>query len=246
MRIMRTGSGTPLVLIHGWASSGRVFDAAVADLERDHRCHVLDLPGHGAAVADRWDVGVDDLVAAVAEDVAGFEEPPRIVGWAMGAMIGLEVATRVPVRSLVCVGTASGGPDVADGFTKMAELMARDWPRFARSSVDTIVGDRVSTEMHAHLTRIMTDTPLVVARRTILDVAERDVRETAAEVDRPVLYVHGSQDRISPLPVGEGIAAATTRGELIVYDGAGHAPHLEDPTRFATDIRTFWEGHDDA
>lgn len=246
MRILRTGSGRPLVLIHGWASNGRVFDGAAAAFEEDHDCLVLDLPGHGPA-ADRWDVGLDDLVDAVGEVVGGCEEPPRIIGWAMGAMIGLEVAAKVPVRSLVCVGTASGGgEEAASGFAKMAEVMARDWPRFARSSADTIVGDRVSGEVHAFLTRMMTDTPLVVARRTILDVAARDTRLAAAAVDRPVLFVHGSEDRISPLPVGEEIAESSAHGQLIVYDGAGHAPHLEDPARFAADVRAFWEDHDDA
>jgi pimeloyl-[acyl-carrier protein] methyl ester esterase len=242
---MQVGRGQDLVLVHGWAASGRVFDGVVTALAEDHRCSVVDLPGHGAA-AESWDVGLEELVEAVRAQVARFDRPPRLVGWAMGALIGLEVAARVPVRSLVCVGTASGGPDAAAGFTKMAELMVRDWPRFARSSADMIVGDRVSSELHGFLTRMMTDTPLSVARRTILDVAESDARVPAADVDRPVLYVHGSEDRISPLSVGQQLAETTERSQLVVYDGVGHAPHLEDPDRFLADVRSFWKAHDDA
>lgn len=242
---MQIGRGQDLVLVHGWAASGRVFDSVVTALAEDHRCTVVDLPGHGVA-ADDWDVGLEGLVEAVRGETARFDRPPRLIGWAMGALIGLEVAAQVPVRSLVCVGTASGGPDAAAGFTKMAELMVRDWPRFARSSADMIVGEGVSSELHGFLTRMMTDTPLPVARRTILDVAERDARVPAASVDRPVLYIHGSEDRISPLSVGQQLTEITERSELVIHDGVGHAPHLEDPERFLADVRSFWKADDDA
>lgn len=242
MRVERCGTGEPVVLIHGWASHGRVFDSVVADLSADHECHVIDLPGHGSAASGHRDAGFEDMLDAVTDHVAGLATPPRLLGWAMGAMISLAVANRAKTRELVCIGTASGGEDFEGVFTKMAERMSPDWPRFARSSVDTIVGDRVSPEMHAFLTDMMTSTPLEVARRTLVEVGRRDPEPWAAAIDSPILFVHGSEDRISPVSVSERLAAAAPNATLNVYDGSGHAPHLEDPARFMADVHSFWEG----
>jgi pimeloyl-ACP methyl ester carboxylesterase len=242
MRVETCGVGEPVVLIHGWASHGRVFDSVVADLSTDHQCHVVDLPGHGTAASGHWEVSFDDMVDAVATHVRSLETPPRLLGWAMGAMISLSVATRIDTRELVCVGTASGGEGFEEVFTKMADRMSPDWPRFARSSVDTIVGDRVSPEMHAFLVQMMASTPLAVARRTLVEVGRRDPEQWAADVDTPILFVHGSEDQISPAKVSKRLAAAAANATLRIYEGSGHAPHLEDPARFIADVRSFWGG----
>ena len=42
-----TGSGPPLVLLHGWAMHGGVYAPLVARLHDTHTLHVVDLPGHG-------------------------------------------------------------------------------------------------------------------------------------------------------------------------------------------------------
>lgn len=241
MRVERCGKGDPVVLIHGWASHGRVFDSVVADLSTDHECHVVDLPGHGSAASGHWDVDLDEMIDGVAGYAEGLDRPPRIVGWAMGGMIALAVASRVETRELVCVGTASGGEGFEEIFAKMAERMSPDWPRFARSSVDTIVGDRVSPEMHAFLTAMMASTPLAVARCTLVEVGRRDPGPWASAVEAPVLFVHGSEDRISPVEVSRRLATAAPNATLSVYEGSGHAPHLEDPARFIAEVRSFWE-----
>jgi pimeloyl-ACP methyl ester carboxylesterase len=241
MKVAVCGSGAPVVFIHGWAANGRVFDTCVAALETTNECHVLDLPGHGTAVEGSWDAGFDTAATAVAEYVSGLNTTPLIVGWAMGGMLALRTAAEVPTGPLVCVGTAAGGPDFQGAFEKMAQRMTRDWPRFVRSSVDVIVGDRVSPEMHRFLVDVMTSTPLPVARRTITELSVHDPASWGREVRVPVLLIHGSEDQISPVAVSERLASAGANATLLVYEGSGHAPHLEDPERFLSDVRAFWE-----
>ncbi len=43
-----TGSGAPLVLLHGWGMHGGVWTDVAAQLAQDFRVHSVDLPGHGA------------------------------------------------------------------------------------------------------------------------------------------------------------------------------------------------------
>lgn len=240
MKVARCGTGPPIVFIHGWAANGRVFDSCVAAFETTNECHVLDLPGHGSATYGNWDAGFDTAADAVKEYVGSLDTPPLMLGWAMGGMLALKTAAESPTGPLVCVGTASGGPDYQQAFEQMAQRMARDWPRFARSSVDVIVGDRVSPEMHDFMVDVMTSTPLPVARRTITELSAHDPVKWVRQVDTPILFVHGSEDRISPVTVSERLAAEGGATALLVYEESGHAPHLEEPERFVADVRDFW------
>lgn len=62
----------------------------------------------------------------------------------------------------------------------------------------------------------------------------------ARAVTCPVLVVHGSEDRIRPLPFGERLAELT-RGSLVVLDGAGHGPPARDPVKVNHLLREFVE-----
>ena len=41
------GSGTPLVMLHGWGMHGGMWGSAVTKLAQHYRVHCVDLPGHG-------------------------------------------------------------------------------------------------------------------------------------------------------------------------------------------------------
>jgi|GEM_PF-3155606 len=241
MRVQISGSGPAVVFIHGWASSGRVMQGMAMELEANHETHVLDLPGHGDAIVGRTDFALADLMQPVIDYVGKMVEPPALVGWAMGAMISLKVASTVPVRGAVCIGTPSGGPDHGPVFEKLAARMSRDWPRYVRSSVDAIVGDRVSPEMHGFMQSVMTNTSPSLARRTLIEVAKHDPTEWARQTDCPILFVHGSEDKISPVAVSEGLSKAAPNGTLKVYEGIGHAPFLECHDDYSADMKGFME-----
>ena len=102
----QTGTGRPLVLLHGNGESHRVFDRMVPQLAQRHRLVGLDSRGHGASprgdgpltiarMADDVDAALDALDLR-AVDVLGFSD---------GGNIALELAVRHPGRagSLVVV-----------------------------------------------------------------------------------------------------------------------------------------------
>lgn len=245
MRVRVSGAGPAIVLIHGWAASGRILEGVAAHLEDTYETHVLDLPGHGEPVEGRVDLSLDELASPVAAYVRRLPSPPVLLGWAMGAMITLKIAASTDLRAGICVGTPSGGPEFGPSFEKLAARMTRDWPRYVRSSVDAIVGDRVSPEMHDFLRQTMLQTPLSLARRTLVQVAGHDPTEWVTATKCPLLFVHGSEDKISPLAVSERLSAAATAATLKVYQGIGHAPFLEDRDRFLTDVTSFLENLND-
>jgi pimeloyl-ACP methyl ester carboxylesterase len=58
---------------------------------------------------------------------------------------------------------------------------------------------------------------------------DRDRYRTLA---MPVLIVWGSRDDITPLPEGRDLASLVPGAELVVLEGVGHIPAIEDPRAF--------------
>ena len=71
-------------------------------------------------------------------------------------------------------------------------------------------------------------------------VDEATLRAWCAASRCPVLVVHGTEDRISPLRRGRTLAEATG-GALVVLEGAGHIPLARDPVKVNLLLREFIE-----
>jgi pimeloyl-ACP methyl ester carboxylesterase/predicted glycosyltransferase len=59
-----------------------------------------------------------------------------------------------------------------------------------------------------------------------------------ARVSTPTMVIHGDRDWISPLQRGERLAELTG-GDLLVFEGSGHAPMARDPVRVNLALRGF-------
>lgn len=69
--------------------------------------------------------------------------------------------------------------------------------------------------------------------------SEDDSGARLGEVQCPVLVLHGSHDRRSPLEVGRRVHAALPNAEMVIFEGSGHVPHVRDPVRTNLVLRDF-------
>jgi pimeloyl-ACP methyl ester carboxylesterase len=58
---------------------------------------------------------------------------------------------------------------------------------------------------------------------------ERERSLALADITVPTVVIHGSHDAIVPLKIGEQMARAIPGAELVVLEGAGHAPTMTRP-----------------
>jgi pimeloyl-ACP methyl ester carboxylesterase len=119
------GAGEPIVLIHGFPTSGHLWSDVVAALPEGHRVVVLDLLGFGRSdPAERASVDIDshaDRIVAVLDELR--IERACLVGHGVGGGIAQSVAVRFPQRvSRLCL---------------VNSVMFGEWPtwrgRFARA-----------------------------------------------------------------------------------------------------------------
>ncbi len=107
------GSGTPLVLLHGLASTSHIFDLVAPLLAKHFRVVALDQRGHGESVKpeegyDFTQVGAD-LLAFM--DALGFERP-IIAGHSWGGNVALQFAADHPTRAMALVLIDGGFLDI--------------------------------------------------------------------------------------------------------------------------------------
>jgi pimeloyl-ACP methyl ester carboxylesterase len=87
----RTGSGPPIVLMHGIGMDRRAWDPVVPLLAREHEVIAVDLPGFGASAPLAGTPTVAALAAAVEE--LGLDRP-HVAGNSLGGGIALELGRR--------------------------------------------------------------------------------------------------------------------------------------------------------
>lgn len=101
------GDGLPVVLLHGLASTCRIFDLCAPLLARDHRVVAYDQRGHGYTVKPEGGYDVETLIAdgTGVLRALGIVPPYTVVGHSWGATVALEWAVRRPddVRAVVLV-----------------------------------------------------------------------------------------------------------------------------------------------
>lgn len=247
--------GPPILFIHGFTGSHLVWGPQFSGpLAQEFRLVALDLRGHGASDKpldpDSYTdprVWAEDIAAVIREK--GLDRPV-LVGWSYAGYIFADYVRTFGTRDiggLVFVGAATkAGSDEA--FT------------FLTDEVLALFGDVLSDDVATSIQATRRFYPLLTAEpmdqetyetflagammvppavRQAMFGRELDNDDVLEALDVPTLVVHGGADGIVRLSSAEHIASRVAGAEVLVYDGVGHAPHLEDPERFAGDLAAF-------
>lgn len=106
---------------------------------------------------------------------------------------------------------------VLDGMVYNKELLTRDFVR----RYGTIIRYRGNR-----------DAQILMFRQGLHQVQQngpQDLRPRLAELQMPVLVMHGVQDTLVPMRVAETFDSEITRSSLVRVDQAGHMPMIEQP-----------------
>jgi 2-succinyl-6-hydroxy-2,4-cyclohexadiene-1-carboxylate synthase len=233
-----------VVLLHGFAGTGRAWDPVVERLDRERYTPLApDLRGHGAARAARpasFDACVGDVLEAA---------PERFVlcGYSMGGRIAQHVALAAPerVERLVLVATTAGIRDASERAARRA-----DDDRLAAFADEATIEQFAD---HWMAQPIFAGTPPAAARIWREDLVRNDPRALGAVLrgmgtgameplwDRlrtltmPATVLAGEDDP-KFVALAERLVAALPNAQLVVVPGAGHGLAREAPQAVADAI----------
>ena len=125
----RSGSGAPLVLLHGIGLSRHSWDPVIPALAGHFDVIAVDLPGFGDS--EPMPPQVEPLPAALATAVAGLLDElgvalPHVAGNSLGGWVALELAAIHPVASLALLSPAGLWRGRAPRYDR-ASLRASGW-----------------------------------------------------------------------------------------------------------------------
>jgi pyruvate dehydrogenase E2 component (dihydrolipoamide acetyltransferase) len=234
----RKGTGTPLVLIHGFAADSTGWMALERALPRDLPLIRIDLPSHGRSPLRRLS-GFADLAKAMVQVFDRVAEGQvHLLGHSLGGAVALAASDIRPrqVKTLSLLSPAGLGPEI-DGaaLNGIARASTADslapWLKRLTARPDGISHDYARAAMLARIDPDLRAAQQELAHVLFPDgVQAFDLTAALERVTAPTLMIWGRDDRI--LPWKQALAAP---GEVALHllRGVGHVPHMEDPDTVA-------------
>ncbi len=243
--------GLPVVFIHGFPFSHRLWDPQLETLPDRFRGVAYDVRGHGAS-----DVGdgqysveffVDDLLGLL--DHLAIDQAV-VCGLSMGGYIALRALERHPDRFqglVLCDTRSTADPDqtkVERARTIRAVKTGGVEP-FAEEFVKAVFAP-ATLKANPPTVKLIRDIiaatdPLAIGGTLLALAARTDTTPALSRITLPTLILVGQHDALTPVANSEAMAALLPRAELHIIPGAGHVSNLENPTVFNEHLLTFLE-----
>ena len=259
LRYRKTGSGHPVLLLHGIGQSLDDWNEQHERLSERHTVYSIDLPGF--AYSDRLPGTTLAKLAGVLPaflDAVGVHGPLPVMGNSLGGAVAMKLAADHPdrVSALVLANSAGFGKEVALvlrllAVRPFAALLMRPDEKASRRTVESLFYDKTPVT-EARIGHAFALSQRATHRRTLMDVA-RDLGTVSgvraewrtaligalAQSDVPTLVMWGDRDHILPFSHLEAAAAALPHAESHVFPKTGHMPQIERPDEFAAVVEDF-------
>ena len=243
----REGTGSPLVLLHGFIADGQVWRQQIDDLAHDFDVIAWDAPGCGESADPREDYTMGEFAEALAGllDRVGVSAA-HILGLSWGGTMALEFYRRHPERvlSLILADTYAGwtgslGQEAAaqrlERCLNESETPAEEWvPQWVPDAFSSGAPQAILDE----LSSIMSDFH-PVGFRAMSRALAGDFREVLPSIRVPTLLIWGDDDKRSPLSAGREMCDSIPGARLAVIAAAGHVSNMEQPAEFNAEVKEF-------
>jgi pimeloyl-ACP methyl ester carboxylesterase len=241
-------AGLPILFLHGTTDSWRSFETVLPHLPGWVHAFALTHRGHGDAGRPETGYYPADFAADAAAFVDALKlEPVLIAGHSMGGCIGMRFALDYPGRTLGLLlmapfVTCRGNPVVQE-FWDVAVSTLTDPvdPAVAREFQTGTLARPLPAAFLEMVIQESLKLPARVWKATFEALMADDFSGELGQIKAPTRLIWGDQDALFPQSQQEAIAAAIPGAELLIYSGAGHALHWEEPERTAADIVAFAE-----
>jgi pimeloyl-ACP methyl ester carboxylesterase len=230
----RSGSGAPLVLLHGLGSSRRAWDPVIPLLARRFDVIAIDLPGFGDSAP--LPAPDEPQPAALAGAVAGLLDDlgvtaPHLAGNSLGGWVALELAAARPAASLTLLSPAGLWRASTPWYDRVSLRASRWLAGHAAGILSRLVSYRLGRALILGQThgRPMHLSP-GYARAAVAAMGTSPGFDAALRATAGRRYLAGA-------PIAAPVTVAVPAGtEVQELPGCGHVPMADDPDAVATTI----------
>lgn len=236
-RVFESGSGRPVFVLHGWGGRIESMAPVLQCLMRDFRTIAMDLPGFGLSPLPPETWGTPSYAAFLRSAMRSLDvEKASLVGHSYGAKTSLYLAATdaAAVDKLVLV-SSSGlrtPPSLKARGKRAVSKLARVAGRLGPA------GDRIRSALYR---RIASEDYRDAGdlRPTLVKVVNEDLKDLLPQVEASTLLVWGTDDDSVPVSHARTMERLIPDAGLVLFEGAGHFPYLDERERFCRVLRNF-------
>jgi len=252
IRYESTGTGSPLVLVHGWAQDLTIWDEQVPAFAGQFRVIRYDRRGYGKSTGYS-DATADPDDLRILLDSLGIQSA-YLLGLSAGSRAAINFAVAFPdrVKALVIYGQAQlpgftpapEGPTPVMVFREIAQKHGLDSAGKAllAHQLSWVPPDRV--QVRETLKKLWAG----YSGRDLLDPRPESGRVPHATLDRiatlqiPVLVMSGDHDLALFLQVADTLVRRIPGAQGVIIPNAGHGAHFARPAEFNDAVLRFLAG----
>lgn len=243
------GSGTPVVLLHGFPFNRTMWSEQIEALAPRHHVLAPDLRGHGDTTVTSGPATMEDM----ARDVSALMEKLNIsraavCGFSMGGYVALALYRMFPLRARALVlADTRPGPDTEEARANREAQAEKALQEGMAGIADTMLPKLLSPKtvarnpaVVARVRELILKTNPEGAAAALRGMAQRrDQTSFLSRVVAPALIMVGRDDMITPLPEAQLMHREIGGSRLEVIEDAGHVSNLEQPESFNAALTKF-------
>jgi pimeloyl-[acyl-carrier protein] methyl ester esterase len=235
IHVVTIGSGSPLVLLHGWGWHSGIWNPIIHELAQYFQLYLIDLPGCGhSPIINPYTAGeiAKKIFTVVPENAIW-------LGWSLGGMLAWWIAIHHPekVSRLITIATSpkfiseNNWPGVSpQTLTKFELALNQNYHQTLRDFLDLQLrgspkNPSLITELH-HQLLTSQQTPVAALSGGLNLLRTLDLRADSHKIICPSLHLFGSHDTLVPKEVANLIPELLPQSHCEVIPRAGHIPFL--------------------
>ena len=249
------GSGTPLVLIHGYTSSTYSWKEVFEPLSKSFRVIAVDLKGFGFSGKPDGDYTRRAQAILVAHLLEHLKiDKAWLCGNSMGGEVALNVAVANPQRvaGLILIDSAGvevpGEGSLAPGYLLLPVVghilvaLSLTSDKLVRLGLEKSFYDqaKVTDDRVANYYRpLKTRGGQLAALRARTQWSMFPIEPDLGKITVPTLILWGAHDQLIPLAAGYKMNSLIKASKLVIFEDCGHLPQEEMPARTIDEMTRF-------
>jgi 3-oxoadipate enol-lactonase len=244
------GSGIPLLFIHGYPLSRKIWEPQMNDLRDQATLISIDLRGHGNSYAFVGPYSMDLLAndCKLLLDELNIKVPVVVCGLSMGGYVAMAMYHNFPdlFKGMILTSTRSGS-DSPEGKINRDIAINQAYQHGPNYIAESMLQKLFSPVTHSNNPNLLTMIHDVIANTSIQGIVgalqgmrdRPDSTPLLTKISCPAIIIHGVDDQLIPLKDAELMAQQIPNSRLIKITNAGHLPNLEQPKIYNRFVQDF-------
>ncbi len=236
-----TGTGTPVLLLHGWGSSFDVYKGIIYALADRCRLVAVNFPGCGGSDTMSQPWTLEDYCNFVLDFMKAVNlENPIMIGHSHGGRVTLKMAAEKQVNPPKIVLLDSAGLIPKKSIKQ--KMRAKSFKTIKRVLTLPVIknysGDLLDKARKHYGSADYNAAPEVL-RKTLVSLVNTDLRDIIHNISCPTLLIWGDNDTATPLSDAKIIESLIPDAGLCVLEGTGHYSFCEKPYQAHKILQSF-------